>query len=103
MTKGKLKITPLRGRIIVEEDRPAKMIGRIHIPDQHQRKPSVGIVVAIGPETNAYVSIGDRVVYNMYSGTAIFVKGMEKAYRTLVADELLATVEPYVEIEETGA
>lgn len=103
MAKQQLKVQPLPGRLLIEEDRPAKMIGRIHVPDQFQRKPSVGHVIAIGDGTNTPLKVGDRIVYNLYSGTAIFVKGMEKAFRTLVPEECLATVTSDIEIEDTGA
>lgn len=99
----RLRVTPLPGRLLIEEERPAVKIGRIHVPEQFQRKPSVGTCVAIGEGTATQVKIGDRIVYNMYSGTAIFVKGMSKAYRTLTPEECLVVVDNDIEIEDTGA
>jgi co-chaperonin GroES (HSP10) len=102
--KQELLVTPLPGRILVEEDRPVKMVGRIHIPDQHQKIPSVGTVVAIGTGTTTPLKVGDRIVYNLYSGTAIAVKGMTRRYRTIQPEEALVCLERSdIEIEEVGS
>ncbi len=93
----------LRGRILVQEDKPLEKIGSIIIPQKHQTRPTMGVVADVGEGTQTTVKIGDRIVYPRWSGTGIQIKGMTNAFRILTPEELLCWVEDGIEIEDTGA
>ena len=82
----KLKIRPLKDRIIVErEDEAEKSEGGIIIPDSAKEKPQAAKVVAIGTGriddhgkvVPLDVKVGDRILFSKYSGTEINVEGLE--------------------------
>jgi len=91
------------GRIIVQEDRPLEKIGRIVIPEKHQTRPTMGVVVHVGTGTATAAKPGDRIVYPRWSGTGIQIKGRTNAYRALSPEECLCFVDEGVDIDETGA
>jgi co-chaperonin GroES (HSP10) len=82
-------LIPTSGRIIVRED-PFKYEGLIKIPDTAKRRPTTGVVVAVGKYVDE-AAVGDRVVFAQMSGTLIQFKD-QPAFRVLVQDEILAKV-----------
>ena len=96
-------LTALPGRILVREDKPLEQVGRIVIPEKHQTRPTMGVVVGIGADTKTAVHVGDRVVYPRWSGTGIQLKGRKNAYRALTPEEVLCTVDEGIEVDDTGA
>lgn len=61
-------------RVMVLRDDAAKQVGRIHIPETHQKVERKGTVVATSErgENDRYMSsvaIGKRVSFNSYDGT----------------------------------
>jgi chaperonin GroES len=76
---GKLKITPLADRVLVEPA-PAeeKTAAGIIIPDTAKEKPQKGTVVAVGPgkkDEPMTVKVGDSVLYGKYAGTELTIDG----------------------------
>jgi chaperonin GroES len=76
---GKVKITPLADRVLVEPA-PAeeKTAGGIIIPDTAKEKPQKGTVIAVGPgkkDEPMTVKVGDHVLYGKYAGTEINIDG----------------------------
>lgn len=71
-TARKLNYRPLGDRVIVQQDSPdSKTEGGILLPDQMQKKPNVGVVVAINtaPDMNPQnLTKGDRVLFGPYAG-----------------------------------
>lgn len=41
----------------------------LYIPDTAQEKPQTGEVVAIAPDAESQIAVGDTVVFKKYSGT----------------------------------
>jgi chaperonin GroES len=84
MSKSTKKIVPLGDRVLLRLTEPAKNVGRILIPDQYQKKPQSGEVLAVGPDCkeivgadrmesdNQYrkrIKAGVVVIFNQYGGT----------------------------------
>ena len=120
MTQNEHPIKPTSTRIMVLED-SFQYTGRIVIPDKVQRRPTTGMIVAVGEDVGKYKDIGEvdkntgmpvttfvatykvgeRVVYGLYAGTVINLKGYP-AYRMLTEDEVLGWVIGKVELEGVG-
>jgi len=80
----KLKIRPLRDRIIVKRlEGEEKSKGGIIIPDSAKEKPQEGEVVAVGSGRLADdgklipvdLKVGDKILFSKYSGTEIKLDG----------------------------
>lgn len=101
------KVIPLPGRILVQED-SFKYEGRMVIPDSAKRRPSTGVIIAIGEGTETKAKLGDKVVYPMYSGTGLRFRDPETSkdlppMRVLTPEEVLCTLEGSGELIEAGA
>lgn len=74
-----MKVTPLADRVLVKNDKAeTKTASGIIIPDAAQEKTQTATVVAIGEGTDEVkitVAVGDRIMYDKYSGTAIKIDG----------------------------
>ena len=108
MTESKTKklfLEPMPGHILVEVD-GFKQQGRIIIPENVQRRPTTGTIVAKGLDVLDLLEIGLRVVFGLYSGTVIDFKG-QPHYRALRADEILCVITEEapkdLELEGVGA
>jgi co-chaperonin GroES (HSP10) len=101
VTKKQLKLWPTPGHLIIEEDGARVAEGRIAIPDKYRRKPTTGIVVSVGAGVTV-AEVGQRVLYNLYSGTGIKFKET-KMLRSLVPDEVIAIIEGEGELEDVSA
>jgi len=72
-------IKPLGNRILVKRSKAETSRGGILLPDTAQEKPKEGQVVAVGPGKlheeghlePMLVKVGDRVLFNSYSGTEV--------------------------------
>lgn len=97
----KCPLKPLPDRIIVRID-GFHYSGRLVIPDTAKRLPTTGHVIAIGSSVTQ-VSVGDRVVFPLYSGTLIKFKNFPK-YRVLTEPEILALVDTdeQLDLEDMG-
>ncbi|MFZ8803435.1 MAG: co-chaperone GroES [Candidatus Calescibacterium sp.] len=98
---AKIKITPLRDKVVVKrlEEVEEKTPGGIIIPDTAKEKPQIGEVVAVGkgkilqdgkvipPE----VKVGDKVLFAKYAGTEVKIEGEE--YLIMSEDEILGIIE----------
>lgn len=82
----KVKIRPLRDRIIVRRTEEEKTTaGGIIIPDSAQEKPQSGEVIAVGNgkvlEDGKVVPLelkqGDKILFGKYSGTEVKIDGEE--------------------------
>ncbi len=74
-----MKVTPLADRGLVKNDKAeTKTASGIIIPDAAQEKTQTATVVAVGEGTDEVkitVAVGDRIMYDKYSGTAIKIDG----------------------------
>ena len=84
-------IEPWGSRIVVQED-SFKYEGRLVIPDNAKRRPTTGIIVAIGPDVDAErVQVGRKVIYPQFSGSGCEFRG-NGCWRVLSVDEILGYV-----------
>ena len=78
---GKINLTPLADRVIVEvAAAEEKTASGIIIPDTAKEKPQKGKVVAVGTgkkDEPMTVKVGDNILYGKYAGTEITVEGKE--------------------------
>ena len=83
-----MALRPLHDRVLVrrlEEDE--RTAGGIIIPDTAKEKPTQGEVLAVGPGARdekgvlvpLEVEVGDRVIFNKWSGTEVTIDGQELA------------------------
>jgi co-chaperonin GroES (HSP10) len=101
------KLTPLPGRILVQEDTFAYE-GRVIIPEVAKRRPSTGTIIAVGENTTVAAKVGDKVVYPMYSGTGLRFRDPKTQrdmppMRVLTPEEILCTITGDAELQEAGA
>ena len=92
-----VKLEPLGDRIVVKPlAREEVTKGGIIIPDTAKEKPQEGEVVAVGPgrvtdsgkRIAMEVAVGDKVVYNKYSGTEFKIDDVE--YMILRESDVIA-------------
>ncbi len=92
-----VKLEPLGDRIVVKPlPRDEVTKGGIIIPDTAKEKPQEGEVVAVGPgrvsdegkRIAMEVAVGDKVVYNKYSGTEFKIDDVE--YMILRESDVIA-------------
>ncbi|GHT51061.1 10 kDa chaperonin [Spirochaetia bacterium] len=74
-----MTIKPLSDRVLVKiEEAETKSAGGIIIPDTAQEKTQAGKVIAVGPGTEKVkitVSVGQKVMYDKYAGSALKIDG----------------------------
>ncbi|MCA9197395.1 MAG: co-chaperone GroES [Pirellulaceae bacterium] len=99
-SKSKLKLQPLGDRVVVErEEAETTTAGGIVLPDSAKDRPSRGVVVSIGDgrllddgsRSGLQVKVGDRVIFNSYSGEAFKVGDDELLL--MREDEILAILD----------
>src|SRR5438045_2374912 len=93
------KIEALRNRVVIKKDTPdEKTQGGIIIPDEAKDKPITGTVLSVGPgkvlenglRQPMEVAVGDRVLFNKYSGINPVIDGEEVF--VVPIQEVLATL-----------
>ena len=92
---GKIKITPLADRVIIQPSAAeTKTASGIIIPDTAQEKPQKGKIVAVGngtTENPITVKTGDEVLYGKYAGTELKYDGHD--YLIMKESDILAIIE----------
>ena len=90
------KIQPINNNILIKLDevKEDKTSGGIVIPDTAKEKSQEGEVIALPPDSDIGVSIGDRVIYKSFSGTEITFEG--EKYLIVPSDDILAK---FVEVD----
>jgi len=85
-------IEPLNSRVYVETIAKSRMSsGGLHLPDAEQvNTPSVGRVLAVGPNASGVVAVGDLVLFGRYAGIEVSLDGDGRLL--LQEEELLARV-----------
>jgi len=72
-------LQPVHERILVKPDEvETETTGGILIPNESQKRPQLGIVIACGeglPHNPMVVKKGDRILYNRYAGQELIVNG----------------------------
>ncbi len=89
-----MKVQPLADRVLLKADKAeTKTASGIIIPDAAQEKTQTAIVEAVGPGTEKdpiTVKVGDRIMYDKYSGTQIKIDGEE--YLIVKMSDIIATI-----------
>ena len=98
--KKKVQLQPLGDRVVVErDDAESKTAGGIVLPDSAKDKPARGKVISVGEgrllddgsRGKMQVKVGDRVIFNSYSGESFKVGDDELLL--MREDEILAVIE----------
>ena len=93
-----MKIKPLCDRVVLKATEAEETTkSGIILSSKSQEKPSVAVVVAVGPggivdgkEVKMEVAVGDKVLTSKYAGTEVKVDGEE--YTILSQSDILAKV-----------
>jgi chaperonin GroES len=86
-----ISLKPLGDRVVIEPiEQDSMTAGGIVLPDTAKEKPQQGTVLAIGPDVEAELAEGDRVMYAKYAGTEVKTDGKEVII--LSEDDILAIV-----------
>jgi chaperonin GroES len=93
-----MKLQPLDARVLVEPIEEEEKVGSIVIPDTAKEKPMLGLIKAVGNDTDHegklplkdLVKVGDKVIFGKYAGQEIKVEG--KKLLLINRDDLLAKV-----------
>ena len=90
-----MTIKPLADRVLVKQAAAeTKTAGGLIIPETAQEKTQQATVEAVGPGTEKEkitVSVGDKILYDKYAGTAIKIDGED--YLILKNSDIIAVVE----------
>jgi len=98
-TATKLALRPLADRVIIKKLEPEeKTPGGIVLPDTAKEKPQQGEVLAVGPgkvdekgtRQPMEVKVGDKVLFQKYTGTEVKIEGQE--YTILAERDILAVL-----------
>ena len=86
------ELQPLNDNVLLEipEEKEAKTVSGIIIPDSAKEKPEYAKVVALGNIDNPGISVGDTVFYKKFSGTEVEFEG--KNYLFIPYADLLAKI-----------
>lgn len=89
-----MKVKPLADRVLLKADKAeTKTASGIIIPDAAQEKTQTAVVEAVGPGTEkdpVTVKVGDRIMYDKYSGTQIKIDGEE--YLIVKMSDIIAII-----------
>ncbi|MGL5693792.1 MAG: co-chaperone GroES [Peptostreptococcaceae bacterium] len=94
-----MKIRPLADRVVIKKvEAEEKTASGIVLPGAAKEQPQIAEVVEVGPggvvdgkEIKMELKVGDRVIFQKYSGTEVKLEGQE--YTILKQSEILAVVE----------
>lgn len=94
-----MKIRPLADRVVIKKiEAQEKTASGIVLPGAAKEQPQIAEVVEVGPggivdgkEIKMELKVGDKVIFQKYSGTEVKIEGQE--YTILRQSEILAVVE----------
>lgn len=94
-----MKIRPLADRVVIKKvEAEEKTASGIVLPGAAKEQPQIAEVVEVGSggivdgkEIKMELKVGDRVIFQKYSGTEVKIEGQE--YTILRQSEILAVVE----------
>jgi len=93
-----MNLQPLDDRVLVEPIEEEEKVGSIVIPDTAKEKPMMGIIKAIGNDTDLegkkslkeLLKVGDKVLFQKYTGDEVKIGG--KKHLLIKRENLLAIV-----------
>ena len=94
-----MTITPLADRVVIKKiEAEERTASGIVLPGAAKEQPQIAEVVEVGPggivdgkEIKMELKIGDKVIFQKYSGTEVKLEGQE--YTILRQSDILAVVE----------
>ena len=90
-----MKLRPLADRVLLKEEKAETTTkSGILLPESAQEKPQTAKVEAVGPGTEKEkitVKVGDRVMYDKYSGVQVKMDGED--YLIVKNSDIIAVVE----------
>ena len=95
-----MKLQPIYDNVLVQPDKVGEeKVGNLYIPPSAQKKPITGNVTAIGQgrlqKDGSFlpmqVSVGSKVIYSEYSGTAVKLENVD--YIILKESDIFGIVE----------
>lgn len=77
-----MKLQPIGKNVIIHpiEDPTMSESGRLYLPEQSKQRTDNGIVVALGPQVTAEISVADHVIFSGYTGDQIAIEGGGKFF-----------------------
>ena len=89
-----MNITPMRDCIFVKPDEAeVKSKGGIILSDFSKKRPTTGIIVAVGPKVVG-LKVGERVVYGEFSGAReIMSMGSDEVELMIMTEEDILAIE----------
>ena len=86
-------IRPIRNRLVVQPDAESLITeSGLHLPDSQEslgEKPTVGTIIAAGPEADPSLVRGTRAVFSAYGGVDVVIDDVP--YR-IFTDDMVLTV-----------
>ncbi|MCC0637135.1 MULTISPECIES: co-chaperone GroES [unclassified Clostridioides] len=94
-----MKIRPLADRVVIKKvEAEEKTASGIVLPGAAKEQPQIAEVVEVGPggivegkEVKMELAVGDKVIFQKYSGTEVKIEGQE--YTILRQSDVLAVIE----------
>ena len=94
-----MKIRPLADRVVIKKvEEEEKTASGIVLPGAAKEQPQIAEVVEVGPggivegkEIKMELTVGDKVIFQKYSGTEVKIEGQE--YTILRQSDVLAVIE----------
>ena len=87
-----MTIVPMGNRVLLKKDEAVeKTAGGLLLAASAKEESTMATVVAVGPEANKGLSVGDRVIYSKFAGETFKVD--EKELLLLEDKDILAKVE----------
>lgn len=90
-----MKLKPLADRVLLKQEKAeSKTASGIILPEAAQEKTQTATVEAVGPGTDKEkitVKVGDRVMYDKYSGTQVKIDGEE--FLIVKNSDIIAVIE----------
>lgn len=94
-----MKIRPLADRVVIKKvEAEEKTASGIVLPGAAKEQPQIAEVVEVGPggivegkEIKMELTVGDKVIFQKYSGTEVKIEGQE--YTILRQNDVLAVIE----------
>ena len=86
-----MRLVPLGDRVVLKQvvaEETTK--SGIVLPGQTKEKPQQAEVVAVGPNVEDLISVGDKVIYAKFAGTEVELDGAN--YLVMKQDDILAII-----------
>lgn len=85
-------LRPLGRRLFVQPEPPeAQTKSGLHIPERSQESPTIGVIMATGPNCDPQCKVGAKVIFGKYVGATVHAQDQE--LRLIEDRDVLAVLE----------